>query len=653
MPKELFSVLTLSITIFFATLILTAEDQKLTYAQTDVTPPSTTYIQTPPAPDGNNDWYVSTVQFDLTATDLESGVKEINYRIDEGTWQTELFAGTGNLAPNPSFETAGGTSSGIQSWEATITDPEGTYSQDTTEYTPGYATASAKIVTTGGSWHGINNKNTYVTATPFDNMSASVWFKGVGLTGNASFKVIAILDDDSEVEIDESGSITGTQDWTNISLDFTNPEYTKGVYLDIGLTGPGTLYADAVSITSSLVDTSTTITIGSDSANHKLEFYAVDNANNAETYSCTAPIKNCITFKIDQTPPGNWHDSGAYRDVFSADHELFVYTNVEDATSGLSPNTDQYQYKVDSQTTFGRYPDVLQCNGTWQTDDWVDLSSPPPNPGDNSAYLLTQKTDFCNSNWKICKITKFFAEDMAGNTATKDFCINGPWVSFAGEGTVRANYNIDMLAEANGDNTDGLIEAGGNLIDFFTSAKNWGVKNSPIPQIYNYEEFWDITDAKTTLSSDLVANTGVYHIDGDFEIEPSSLPGNYDNATFNQIVFVDGILHISTDVELAAASTALFIVSGDVQIDKNVDLVGIGIFADGDFYTAHDIQPNQATGILELKGVYSANDFVFKRTLQGTNNEDFAAESFTFEPKYIVQLKNLFDGSSVLWRYDQ
>src|SRR3990167_10511043 len=88
----------------------------------DVTPPTTTYVQTPSSPDGNNGWYKTPVRFDLTATDLESGVKEINYRINEGIWQKVSFSDSLNLVQNPSFETTGGTTSGLASWDSTLID---------------------------------------------------------------------------------------------------------------------------------------------------------------------------------------------------------------------------------------------------------------------------------------------------------------------------------------------------------------------------------------------------------------------------------------------------------------------------------------------------------------------------------------------------
>src|SRR3989344_5841343 len=78
-----------------------------TPAWAGITPPVTAVTQTPSSPNGTDGWYVSPVEFKLNSTDLESGVKEINYSIDGAAWQKATFNDSANLAPNPSFETAG------------------------------------------------------------------------------------------------------------------------------------------------------------------------------------------------------------------------------------------------------------------------------------------------------------------------------------------------------------------------------------------------------------------------------------------------------------------------------------------------------------------------------------------------------------------
>ena len=58
------------------------------YEYDDTTPPVTTHSLDPPEPDGWNGWYVSDVNVTLTATDDESGVKEIKYCVNRGPIRT-------------------------------------------------------------------------------------------------------------------------------------------------------------------------------------------------------------------------------------------------------------------------------------------------------------------------------------------------------------------------------------------------------------------------------------------------------------------------------------------------------------------------------------------------------------------------------------
>ncbi len=623
----------------------------------DITPPTTTATKTPTNPDGSNGWYKSVVNFVLQATDLDSGVKEINYRIDGGTWQKTSFSNTINLLQNPSFESAGATSSGLSNWTASPTDSQGAYSQDTTTSYTGYEAASAKIVTTGGTWHGINNKTYFVPVDPLSSMTASIYAKTSELSGaSAYFKIYSIGTDNSVQFIADSTALAVDADWTKLTLDFTVTQANAaGVYMDVGLSGIGTVWFDAATITASALSTQTSFNVGSDSANHTVEYYSVDNAGNTETYLCTAPIKNCITFKLDATPPGNWNDSGAFRGLFGSSHELYVYTNVEDATSGLSVFTDKYQYQTDENPgSFGKFSNILSCNSTWQPNQWMLLISPPFQNGVNSAYLLTPKTDFCNNDWKTCKTVRFYSADMAGNSATKDFCINGPWISLTGEGSIRSNQNISMLSEAEDDNTDGLIEAVGSAIDYFSSSTGRRLRNAPIINAKTYDYYWDLATTKTQISNNqLTTTSGVFYINNNFTINNSTLPNAYRTSNFSQVVFINGDLTINSDVETTDATAALFIVKGDVKVAKSVDTLEIGIFSDEIFYTAHDIGEGEAAPTLNLIGIYKANKYVFQRTLQGTNNSDTPSEAFVFAPKFMVQLKQFFGNFSVKWESGQ
>lgn len=616
----------------------------------ETTAPVTSLTKNPASPNGKNSWYTVPVNITLKATDLESGVKEINYKIDSGAWQKKSFANTLNLAPNPSFEKTDVNETGLLYWDPSFKDQYSTFSQDTNDYASGFESSSAKVtVVTGGTgWHGINHLENFAVADAHSNMIFSAYLKTDSVTTQAYVKIYAVTTDDDDNKIStliyQGGYLTGTNNWTQVSDNFTvDVDNAKGVYMDIGLEGTGTVWVDAVSLNSSITNAEVTVPVGTDGS-HTFYYYSVDQAGNIESTKST-------TFKIDQTPPGNWHDSGAIRGLFGTSYQLWVYATVEDATSGISTFTDKYQYKTDNHDDFGRYSDILNCSSTWNSGSWLLLISPPFLPGAKSAYILTPKTSFCNNNWSRCKYVRFYSEDMAGNTSSKDYCINGPWIKVRGGGIVRGDGGINMLAEASGDNTDSLIESGTNTVDFFTSTKNWVTKNSETNNsMYTYDKLSEQISNKTTLPSTLPTSSGSYIHNGNLDITSSKIPSGYNSATFNQVVFVNGDLTISTNVDINAGSSLLFVVNGDTKILKAVTLVDCAIVSNDNIYTASDIVDGDSTETLVLQGFYAANKFIFQRTLQGTDNTDTPSENFIYEPKYLVKMIDFLGENNVEWR---
>jgi len=643
MPKK-----TCYFTKIFLTTVILLSVQSTSFAGT--TAPITTAEKDPADPNGNNGWYKSPVKITLSAVDTESGVKEINYKIDGGLLQKKTFSNPLNLAPNPSFEESEANPPlNTKNWKKVSEDLGTTYSRDNLIYKPDFATTSIKISATESGWHAINHSDSFSASTSYSNMSAYAWLKTDSVVGTAYFNIYAISQDafgqQTTTFISSSPTLTGTNDWTQVSLNFiANADNVIGVYMEAGLNGLGTVWIDTININNSL-NPMTSFYVSTD-GNHIVEYYSVDNAGNIES------TKN-ITFKIDQTPPGNWRDSGAVRGIGS-DHEIYVWTKVDDATSGLSTLTDKFQYLTSRNPDFGRFQNLLYCNTPWQINGWVLLVSPPFLPGSKTAYLLTPKVDLCDSNWQICKIIRFYAKDMAGNSAMKDMCINGPWIKVRGGGTVRANQNIDMISEAYEDNTDGLIEVGGNSIDFFDSSKGLHITLTSAPPKYDYDKLFGITtSSKTQISTagNLVPSSGIYYVNENYEITGSKTPSNYDTNTFNQIVFVNGNLRISDNIGVSNLSTALFIVKGNVEIDKSVTGLKIGLFSDGTIYTAYNIEEGEECKALIMKGVFTADKINFQRTLQGTQNEKNPSEDITYEPKYITKLSDYIGVNSIKWMY--
>jgi hypothetical protein len=640
MPKKLIHLLT--------ALLFTS-----TVYAVDLTPPTTTYSINPTTPDGKNGWYVTPVGITLNATDLDSGVSSISYRLNGGSWITENFTETLNLAPNPSFEITDATSNiNTQGWTARDPDANVTpYTRDSTEFLPGYENYSIEINANSGGWHWISNQGNYAVATPYSNMTAAAWIKTNAVEEFAGFDVYALLNDFSSVLLASSNRISGTNDWTYVSADYTvNSPNVLGVYLTIGVYGKGLVNIDSVTINDSIVTTSKQITVGTD-GEYTIEYYSKDRANNIEIYNCAAvPAINCKRFKIDSTPPGNWHDSGAFRGLFGAVHELYVYTNVDDVTSGLSVFTDKYQYQTDKNPgSFGRFSDLLSCSSTWEENKSVILISPPFSPGVKSAYLLTPKTNFCNNDWKTCKTVKFHAEDMAGNASDKDYCINGPWVKIRGKGIVRVNNNIDMLSEPEDANTDGLTDLAGTQANYYTSSTNRFIRENTMTKIYDYNELLTLISATPTVRTSLTTASGVYKINGNYEIKNSNIPSGFSTTSFNQIYFIDGDLTISNNINISGSSTVAFVVSGNINIAKTVTSVTAALIASGNIHSAYNIAEGEASSTLYLRGLFSANRIILGRTLQGTNNADIPAEDFVYEPKYLTKLKGYFGRSSVVW----
>lgn len=620
----------------------------------DITPPSTTRVQTPATPNGDNGWYVSPITFTLNATDLESGVEYLYYKIDDNAWQSSHFEDTLNLVTNPSMEDYSEVSN-IQTvgWQGVEPDAAVTYSRDISISAPGYETTSLKFVSTGNRWSAVTNKDNFAVAADLSNMNASVWVKTQTTSDPVFFKVYAVTQNGViPVPIAESNSVTGTNDWTQLSSNFIvhNPN-AIGVFLEIGTNGTGTVWVDAVSITDSITNTSLNVIVGSDNENHTLEYYSIDHAGNAESHTCTGAGLNCAKFKIDQTPPGNWNNSGAIRALSGPNYHLYVFTNVEDPTSGISTLTDSYQYYTELNSTFGRFSTITDCLSTWQPDQSVPLATPPFLPGAPSAYLITPKTSFCNNNWSICKIVRFSAEDMAGNSSIKEMCINGPWIHTEGNGIVRANAGINMLAEADGENSDGLVEVGNSTIGFFSSSRDWYLKNTTSPTDYNYDKLFDITgNDKTTISDNKLKNdAGIYVVEGDFEVNSNTLPQDFSGPNNLQIIFINGTLTISKNTSTTGEASVLFIVKNDVKVSKDVTKLNAAVLADGDFYTAYDVSEGEVTNTLTCRGIYAANKFILDRTLQGTNNSKTPSEEFIYEPKYTFTLKDFFRASEIEW----
>lgn len=211
-----------------------------------------------------------------------------------------------------------------------------------------------------------------------------------------------------------------------------------------------------------------------------------------------------------------------------------------------------------------------------------------------------------------------------------------------------------MLAEAQEDNTDGLILTGGSNINYFTSSKDWWIQNYTGNQAgqSSYNDFLEnVSVAFDTTSNPLPSTTGAYHIPGNITLSNSSLPVDISSGDYDIVIFTDGNLTIVDDIFIDPRVTLLVFVQGDVFIEKDVTNIDAAILSDGTFHTAYDIVEGETPEPLVLNGMFAAQDFSFERTLQGLDNDSTPSETFNYEAKYSIQSKQFFSDDRVIWNY--
>ncbi len=144
-----------------------------------------------------------------------------------------------NLAPDPDFET------NPNSWYFTVGD--GAFSWATDAARSG--SHSLKIVSTTGTLSRWLSNTSQIPAQPGKTYTASAWLK----TTNANQANLSInfWNGGSHLGTYTSQTLTGTQPFTQLTVQATAPAATTSIRIEFRLTGPGTLWADDAIVTAS------------------------------------------------------------------------------------------------------------------------------------------------------------------------------------------------------------------------------------------------------------------------------------------------------------------------------------------------------------------------------------------------------------------
>lgn len=614
-------------------LIIHKADLAKVFASSDTTPPTTTLTLNPASPDGQNGWYVNPVDVTISADDLESGVESINWTLD-GQSDSQTFSNTLNLIQNPSFETAG---TPLSMWDKVNDDGISvTYSQDPTA-APGLGLNSAKIMSTGTTWHAFNHRDNFAVASNLQNMTSSLWIKTENVTTAASYKIYLVYDDgvgnSGTSFVSSSTSISGTTGWQKLTLNFIpNNASTVGVFMEIGIEGTGTVWFDGASISSSITTSSVNFAVSS-GGNHTLSYYSKDFSSNQSTTQNTS-------FKIDTKAPSKWVNFTITE--AGNNHTFVVSIRVSDSVSGIDVSTAEFQYSVDQGVTWGHYSNLTGCNSTFNS-GWRSATTSPNADGSNTVVITTPAIDFCNSNWASSKKIRFRINDMAGNLSqSSDFTINGAWVQI-NSGEVGSNYDVGMQT---GSQTSHLIIAKGSLSGI-TSTNNWYVEDYDTKLPFQAYDTWYAKYPTTTAlpGGRLPTTNGRYRVNSDFTIASSTIPSGLSTTqNLNAVVFVNGDLNINNNYSLHATSGIILIVKGDITVANGVSAIDGYYISDGQF----DV--GSGSSALTVTGGVQADSFNLKRSLNGNQNSSNPAEIFNYNTKYLVAGRNqLTDNYTVTW----
>jgi hypothetical protein len=124
--------------------------------------------------------------------------------------------------------------------------------------------------------------------------------------------------------------------------------------------------------------------------------------------------------------------------------------------------------------------------------------------------------------------------------------------------------------------------------------------------------------------------------------------------TGNSVIFVQGNLVITGPITAAGNNTITFIVSKDISVNTNVSQLD-GLYIAGGSFTDTDAATGIAGPQLVVNGAVYANLVTLSRVLGGTcsvncSNALFPAESFVFDPKYLLNLGSILGTPAVSWQ---
>lgn len=591
---------------------------------------------------GNENWYISNVNVELTATDDLEGVAQTAYFLNSDPPTVHEYPLGENAILNPSFEECNlrwrWLCLGIESWESYFEGWGVLMWRSRESHEGNYAAAIGNFWGGEAYWH---NRNSAVLVTPGRNYNFSVWVKAYVFGPNIEVggEVWAKKDTfANDIKLAQTEVLQQSVDWTKLGANFVTPSDVTQVYVR--------LRAKAVSpLTAVLFDEATLFAQPEaklsfsviENGAHTLHFYSTDRAGNQEA-------QKLADFKIDSLAPQDWQNF-----VFTPGQQNHTYSAsilVSDATSGIEPASAQYHFYSDHQN--------------WGWSEWLPVDSilvaengVPAQKGEiRPVKLTTPEVNFGDS--ATTYRFQFKILDVAGSQSISPIqTIEGPWARVKNAQVLSHNkISFSAPAPAGQFNSNNLIISS-QSINNFTSSANLKVTNYQDDQLFNktFEQILPnfdnlIVKAIPLPQNKLPTQSGIYLYQGNFLIDSQTLSPSFEKNVLSAVIIIQGNLRIKKSFSLNQNSTVLFLVDGESEVEGAVSEINGFFITSGNFYSSIDGKTDKQ---LTVKGgVLSLKNFVLTRDLGkgAQGNSENPAEQFIFAPLLYLNrnLASLLEG---------
>lgn len=594
---------------------------------------------------GNENWYTSSVNVQLSATDDLEGVASTTYWLNSETPVVNEYLPGPNSLSNPSFEQCSGGGGwlclGLKDWEKYYEGWGVLMWRSNMSHDGKYSAAIGNFWGGEAYWH---NRNKAVTVVSLSNYSLSLWIyafvldvfeQNVQINAQVWSKKESFATD---VKLAETTMVTDSLNWTQFTTFFQVPMGTTEIYVRLRAKATSPLTVVLFDQASLVVEPETKLNFNVvENGIHALHYYSTDRAENQET-------EKTEVFKIDSLAPAGWQNFEFQRGT--SNHEYSSSIEVQDITSGVDPPSAYYRFYSDHQG--------------WGWSDWVPVTLVVVVETGQSAQkgetrvvrLSTPVVDFGDS----ASVYRFQYKiaDVAGNTSISPVqTIEGPWTQ-ALNGIVASQKAIDFnTAAPEGQlNSNDLLISKGEIVNFTTSTSfkvpNYEDRNLTDKSFEEiFPNFNDLRSKAVPLPQNkLPAESGVYYYPGGYIIDSQALTPSFEHNVLAAIIFIEGNLRIKKSYTLNQNSGVVFLVTGQVEIEGKVDHLAGFFVGQGAFYSSIDGEiDKQLTvngALLSLGPIYLSRDL----GKGGQGNAVNPAEKFVFSPTLFLnqQLSSLIEG---------